>query len=205
MTDITALIEQGKKLAEAATPEVGWYVRRSACFSGMPDYDRAYIAHHSPATMLRLYAEIAAKDAEIARLRAVSSQPAEHASTRSRTATRILAWIANTPMPANGRLAMNDEMIKRPGRITVTVFAEDGQLGDVEFWEWEGEEAIKKALSALTPADLEALLAEKLPGWVIVPEVWTPALDEVLYNYGVNDGPTCWEELISARPKPGEV
>jgi len=55
--DITALIEQGKKLAEAAVREDSY------------DSFDAHIAHHSPATMLRLCAEFEAKDAEIARLR----------------------------------------------------------------------------------------------------------------------------------------
>jgi len=76
--DITALIEQGKKLAEAADV-FDWYGAGAAygmvCdFNGGPyataDHDAAHIAHHSPATMLRLYAEIDAKDAIIKRLQA---------------------------------------------------------------------------------------------------------------------------------------
>jgi len=112
--DITALIEQGKKLAEAAETQHPWiangrYIRTKNrqsvvaecrdvngnwCDDAKTSSNAAHIAHHSPATMLRLYAEIdrlsrmhsdrvdlywkldretdaiiKAKDAEIARLR----------------------------------------------------------------------------------------------------------------------------------------
>jgi chromosome segregation ATPase len=57
--DITTLIEQGKKLAEAVKDECdGWYEKDYFNQDLVGNTDAAYIVHHSPATMLRLYAEI---------------------------------------------------------------------------------------------------------------------------------------------------
>jgi len=92
MSEVTvaALIEHGKKLAEAALPG-GWAASFDECCkvkdavgtvatlsqtylrgrrrAAEVEGTARFIAHHSPANMLRLYAEIATKDAEIARLR----------------------------------------------------------------------------------------------------------------------------------------
>ena len=97
---------------------------------------------------------------------------------------------------------MNNEMIKRVARA----------IDDCPHSRFAHDRIALVALSALTPADLTALVAEKLPGWKIVPVEITPAQYDKAGWAWMHRDPSdsssepirdCYKAAVAAAPAPG--
>jgi len=110
---------------------------------------------------------------------------------------------------------MNDEMIERLSEVLLSGLEleviHQGRGGH-GFNTASIKMRLERVLSALTPADLEALVAEKLPGYVIVPEnlskeyeldlahILCKVQEEKLTTYNA-EAREVYPKLIAARPR----
>lgn len=91
---------------------------------------------------------------------------------------------------------MNDEMIRRLARVVADI---DGAEGADEGY----VELVQELLSALTPADIATLGAEKLPGWKWVPERPSREMEFVFVEDKHMHVTPFWRDMLAAAPTPG--